>query len=219
MLDDGAAEERPDDSCEAPHRTEHPLHSRALFHLEQIADHRHGHRLHRAGAEALQCAKRDELVDRLGGATRDGPHQEKHDAEHEDRLASVEVGELAVHRHRHRGRQHVGGEHPRVEPDPSELTDHRGHGGRHHGHLHRRHEQRCEESNDRRGAVRPFGCCFHVPERAPRSARSTASQQGSTRTGQSSDPAGYCTVVITLSVLSDGFESVWVVDTVAENQS
>ena len=49
--------------------------------------------------------------------------QEDDDREQEQVLPAVDVAELAVQRHGHRQREHVGGEHPRVLRDAAEVAD------------------------------------------------------------------------------------------------
>ncbi len=90
----------------------------------------------RAGAEALHGAEGDQRGHAPGHAAQD-PEQEQPDPEQHDRLAPEQVGELAVHRHRHRLGQQVHREQPGELGEPAEVGDDRGHRGRDDGGVER----------------------------------------------------------------------------------
>ena len=91
---------RADEERDAEDGAEEALVLAALGRREQVADDRERDREERAGAEALDAAEQDQLphvlADRPGQGRAD---QEERDADHEHRLAAVEVGQLAVERH------------------------------------------------------------------------------------------------------------------------
>src|SRR5450759_4329415 len=107
LLGHEAAEQRPDDRADAEHRAEQALVLAALGRGEQVADDGEADREQGAGAEALDAPKDDQLGHVLAQAGQRGADQEHGDAEHQQRLASVQVGQLAVERDRDRRGQQV----------------------------------------------------------------------------------------------------------------
>src|SRR5690606_19169233 len=71
---------------------------------------------------------------------------EQQDAEQQDALAAVDVGELAVDGQRHRRRQRVGGESPGVKLEPLELGDDPRQRRTNYGEVERRQEQHDEDA-------------------------------------------------------------------------
>ena len=78
-----------------------------------------------AGADALDAAEEDELRHVLGQAGQGRADQEDDDADHEHRLAAVEVGQLAVERDADRAGQQVDRDDPDVEVVAAQLGDDR----------------------------------------------------------------------------------------------
>ena len=154
VLDDDAPEKRPDQAGDSPDGAEDALHLRPLLQVVDVADDGQRRRLHRPGAQPLQGAKGDERADAAGETARHRANEEDSDACEQDRLAPVEIGELAVEGHRDGGRQQVSGEHPGVEMDAAQISDHRRHGSGDDGHLHRRHRETEQERDDGERAVR-----------------------------------------------------------------
>ena len=64
-----------------------------------------------------------------GQTAQDAADQEHDDGDLEQPLAAEEVAELAVERRRHRGRQQIGGDHPRQMVEAAELAGDRRQGG------------------------------------------------------------------------------------------
>jgi len=153
VLDDDAAEQRPDQPGHAPDGPEHALHARALFQVVDVADDGERGGLHRAGAEALQRPEGDQRADSLGEPAGHRADEKQRDPAQQHRLAAVQVGELAVERDGDRGGQQVRGEDPRVVVDSAQVSDHGRHGRGDHGHFHRRHREAEQERDDGQGPV------------------------------------------------------------------
>src|SRR5437660_1490080 len=83
----------------------------------------------RSTSKPLQRAKGDERADAAREPAGHRAGEEDGDAGEQHRLATVEVGELAVERHRDRRGQEIGGEDPGIEVDAAQIADHGGHGG------------------------------------------------------------------------------------------
>ena len=130
VLAEDAAQRRSEQRGQPPDRRDVALHLRALRDAVQVADDREPDRLDRAGADALQQPAGDERRHRPGQPAQHGRGEEDPDPEQQQRLAADDVGELAVHRHRHGLRQQVGAEQPRELAEAAEVVDHARHGGR-----------------------------------------------------------------------------------------
>ena len=165
-VDDRASDERAHEPGEPPHRPEEPLHPAALVHVEEIADDRERHGLHRARAEPLHRAPRDERPHRARLAAPERPGEEQADPREEDRLAPAEIRELSPDRHGDGGREEVGGERPRVERQAAELRDDGRHRRRDDRHLHRGQEQPEEQRDDGEGAAGPLHRRTSIPHPA-----------------------------------------------------
>ena len=85
----------------------------ALAGRDDLAERGHRADDQAAGAEALDGAEGDQLRHRVRQAGQRRPDQEDDDREDEELLPAVHVAELAVERRGDRGREHVGGDHPR----------------------------------------------------------------------------------------------------------
>ncbi len=123
VVDDETADRRPDDRRRGEDGADQPLPAAAIPRRHDVADHGEREREDPARAEALHRAKEHELRHRLGHAAERRAEQEEDDREDEQVLAAVDVAELPVQRHRHRRREHVRGEDPRVLRDPAEIVD------------------------------------------------------------------------------------------------
>jgi hypothetical protein len=84
-----------------------------------------------AAAHALHAAEDDELQHALRRAGQQRAREEHDDRDLEQDLSSVDVAELAVQRHRGRGCQQVGRDHPRQVLQTPELADDRRQRGGH----------------------------------------------------------------------------------------
>ena len=90
---------------------------------EQVADDRERDREQCAGADALDAPEEDEHPHVLAEAGQGRADQEDHDADHEDRLAAVDVGQLAPERDADRAGQQVDGDRPDVVVVATEVGD------------------------------------------------------------------------------------------------
>ena len=109
-----AAQPRSQQERDAEDEAEESLVLAALGRGEQVTDHRQRDREERTGAKALDAAEEDELPHLLAQAGQRRPDQEQRDAEDQEWLATVQVGQLAVDRHRDRAGQQVDRDGPRV---------------------------------------------------------------------------------------------------------
>ncbi len=107
-----AAEHRPEHARRTEHGKEVALVLRSVARRHDVADDRQREREQAAGAEALVGAERGKHVHRGRERTGGGAGDEDGDRDEEERLAAVEVGQLAVERRRDRRRDQVGGGHP-----------------------------------------------------------------------------------------------------------
>ena len=114
-----AREEPADDGAEhrrgAEDGEEVALVAGALPGGDEVAEDRDRERHEATRAEALHAAVDRQLVHRVRGAGQQRADHEDRDRDQVQRLAAVDVGELAVQRRRDRGRQQVGGGHPRLQ--------------------------------------------------------------------------------------------------------
>jgi hypothetical protein len=92
----------------------------------QVTDDGQGNREERTGADALDASEEDEHGHVLRQTRQGGADQEDDDPEHHHRLATVEIGQLAVERHGDRRGQQVDRDDPRVVLVAAEVGDDRG---------------------------------------------------------------------------------------------
>ena len=154
IVDDDPAEQRADEPRDAPHRPEDSLHARALLEVVDVADDGERGGLHRSRPQSLQSAEADERADAAREPAGHRTGEEDGDAGEQHRLATVEIGELAVEGHRDGRGQQIGGEDPGIEVDAAQVADHGGHGGGDDGHFHGRHRQAEQQRNH---GERPIG--------------------------------------------------------------
>ena len=126
VLGQPAADERAGDERDAEHGPEEALVLAALLRGEQVADDRERDREQRACADALDASEQDQHAHVLTEAGQRGADQEDDDADHVDRLAAVEVGQLAPERDADRAGEQVDGDRPDVVVVATQL----GHDGR-----------------------------------------------------------------------------------------
>ena len=93
-----AAGEWPDHGAETEHGPEQALVLAAFSGCEQVADHRERDRKERPRPEALDAAEQDQHRHVLRQPGQGRADQEDDHADHQQRLAAVEVGQLAVER-------------------------------------------------------------------------------------------------------------------------
>jgi hypothetical protein len=149
-----AAQQRPGDRRERPHRADEPLVAAALAGREEVCDRRLGEREQPAGAEALHDARPHELADVLGDRAQQRSDEEDRYGDDEHRPAPVDVAEPPVQRHGHRGRHEVGGDDPRQVVERPQVGDDPGQ-RRGHDRLVDRREQRREHDPRVGGDDRP----------------------------------------------------------------
>ena len=126
VLGQEAADERAGHERDAEHGPEQALVLAALLRGEQVADDRERDREQRTGADALDASEQDQHRHVLAEARQGGADQEDHDADHVDRLAAVEVRQLAPERDADRAGEQV----DRDGPDVVVVARQLGHDGR-----------------------------------------------------------------------------------------
>ena len=109
------ADHRTEHRRRAEHREEVGLVAGALPGRDEVAEDRDRQRHEATGAEALDAAVGRQLVHRVGRAGQQRADDEDRDRDHVQRLAAVDVGELAVQRRRDRRGQQVRRGHPRLQ--------------------------------------------------------------------------------------------------------
>ena len=98
VLSEPAADERAGDERDAEHGPEQALVLTPFGGREHVADDRECDREQRTGANALDASEQDQHPHVLAEAGQRRADQEDDDADHEDRLAPVDVGQLAPER-------------------------------------------------------------------------------------------------------------------------
>jgi hypothetical protein len=140
LIDQERAHHRPEQGRAAEGAGYIDLHARAVGTAIDVADQRHGDRHDGAGAETLQDAKEDQPDHAAGEAAQQRAEEEEGDAEIQDALAAVEIGEAPIERHRHRLGQEISGKNPAEEVEAAERADNARHRRGDDGALDRRHE-------------------------------------------------------------------------------
>ena len=110
-----AAEGWTNEAGESEDCAEESLIATALLGGVEIADRGQGNREERTGAEPLDAAEDDQLLDVLRETRKHGADQKEAHPGKEERLAAVHVGELSVDRHRDGAREQVDGDDPGVQ--------------------------------------------------------------------------------------------------------
>ena len=121
MVDDEAADQRPDDRRGGEDGADQALVAASIAGRHDHADHRKRQREETAGADTLDGAEDHELPHVLCGSAERRAQEEDQDRDDEERLAPVDVAEPAVQGHGYGRAEHVSGEDPRVLRDPSEV--------------------------------------------------------------------------------------------------
>ena len=138
--DDERADDGTQDRGAAEHARDIALHPRAVGAAIDVAQQRLRHRHDRAGAESLDHAEHDQREHAPGEPAQDRAGEKEPDADEEEALAAVEIGEPAIDRHAHRLRQQIPGEDPAEEIEAAQRADDGRHGGGDDRALDRRHE-------------------------------------------------------------------------------
>ena len=125
MVDEEAAEQRPDHGRDAEDGAEVALVLAAFARRDDVADNRERDHHQSAGAEPLQGAEADQLRHRLREAAERRPDQEDHDRGLQHPFAAVEVAELPVERPGDGRSEEIGSDHPREVGDSAEVADDR----------------------------------------------------------------------------------------------
>ena len=130
VVDEEAADQRPDHARNAEDRAEEALVAAALAGRDDVADH--GDRGHDqpARAEALDRTEGNQLDHPVREPAQRRAGEEEHDRRLEDELAPVEVAELPVQRARHGRREQVRRHDPRHVRRAAEVADDRRQRGR-----------------------------------------------------------------------------------------
>ena len=147
------AEEGPQEARRPPERAEEALHSGALAHRVEVGGHRQGGGEKAPRTQALKAAGEDELGHGARQGAGQGTGQEEDDGDEEDPAAAVEVGQAPIEGHGDRGGEEIDREDPRVERQPLQLADDRGHGGRHHRRLERREDRDQAQGHEHRASL------------------------------------------------------------------
>ena len=169
VVDEEAAEQRPDHGRDAEHRAEPALVAPALSGRDEVADDRERRHHQPAAAEPLHRAERDQLAHVLREAAERRADEEDHDRRLQHELAAVEVAELAVERAGDGRREQVGGHDPREVLDAAELADDRRQRGRDDRLVERREQQdEHERAEDQADALRLLDGGRRHPRTLPR---------------------------------------------------
>ena len=125
VVDEEAAEQRPDHGRDAEDPAEVALVAAAFAGRDDVPDH--GDRDHdqAAGAEPLDRAETDQLGHVLAQPAQHRAGEEDHDRRLQHDLSAVEVAQLAVHRTDHRRGEQVRRDDPGELRDSSEVADDR----------------------------------------------------------------------------------------------
>ena len=123
LVDEEAAEQRPDDAGDGEDGAEVALVLAAVDRRDDVADDDEGEGHEPAAAEALDRPGADQLPHLLGEAGQQRADQEDDDREHVDRPAAVDVADLPVERGRGGRGEQVGGHDPRDVGDAAEVAD------------------------------------------------------------------------------------------------
>ena len=159
MVDEEAAEQRPDHRRDAEHAAEESLVLAALARRDDVADHGERGDDQAAGAQALQRAAGDQLRHVLGQAAQDRAGEEDQDRALQDRLAPVEVAELSVQGPGDGRAQQIRGDHPGQVVEAAQVSDDRRQ-RRRHDRLVERSQQQHEHERDEDESNTRLGCCF-----------------------------------------------------------
>jgi hypothetical protein len=120
-LDEGAAQQRPDDRRDGEGGRDVALVATALARGDEVADRRHGERHQAARGDALHAAQHDELGDVLCRAAERGCEHEAAERDLEQPLAAMPVAELAPQRRGRGSGDDVGGDDPRDIAEAAEV--------------------------------------------------------------------------------------------------
>ena len=123
VVDEEAAEQRPDHGRDAEDAAHQPRVAPAVARRDDVADRglRADHQ--RAAAEALDRAEEDQRRHAAGESAEDRSEQEDDEGHLEHELAAEEVAELARQRRAHGRREHVGGDDPGELRRAAEVAD------------------------------------------------------------------------------------------------
>ena len=117
------------EGTEAEDYSDHALVFAALCRSEEVADDCQRDGKQRACAQSLDAPEQDELPHALAEAGKGRADEEQGNACHQNGPPSVEIGELAVKRHRNRAAEQVDGHYPGVEGVSSQVRDDAGQRG------------------------------------------------------------------------------------------
>jgi hypothetical protein len=158
LIDEEAAEQRPDQSRQAPNAAEQPLIAPPLARRNEIADHRDRRHHQAAAADPLHEAEGDELDHVAAQAASSRPRQEHHDRRLQDDLPSVEIAELAVDRRDDGRGEKIRRDDPGEVGQAAQLADNGGQRGRDDRLVERREQQNQHQCGERR-PNRSRRCC------------------------------------------------------------
>jgi hypothetical protein len=130
VVDEEAAEQRPDHGRDAEDAAEEALVAAALARRDDVADH--GDRDHEqaAAAQSLDRPEEDQLGHVLADSAQRGADEEDHDRRLQYALSAVQVAQLPVEGSDDRRGEQIGGDDPRELRDAAEVADDRRERGR-----------------------------------------------------------------------------------------
>ena len=140
LLDEEAAEQRPDDARHTEHRSEESLVATALTGGDDVSDDRLGADHQPTASETLNGSEGDQLGHRAAQARESRATQEDHDRRLKEHLAAVLVAEFAPQRRRDRHRQQIRNDDPRQVRRAVQVRDDRRQRGRDDRLIERRQE-------------------------------------------------------------------------------
>ena len=143
-----AAERWANEARKSEDRAEETLVATTLFWRVEVTNGCQGNREERTGAEPLDAAEDDQLLDVLRETSEHRADEKEAHAGKEERLAAVHVGELAVDRHRDGAGKQVDRDHPGVEVCTTQISDDLRKGGANDCLVERAQEERHHDRKD-----------------------------------------------------------------------
>src|SRR5262249_52352219 len=146
--DEDPADQRAENAGDPEHAAEQALVTAAVPGRDDVGDDRLRAGQQAAAADSLHRAEGDQLEYGVGQAGNRRPDEEDDDRGFKERLAPVQVTELAPQRRGYGGGQQVGGDHPRQVGQPVQVTGDRGQRGRHDRLVERRQQHPQQQRAD-----------------------------------------------------------------------
>src|SRR2546426_3944432 len=141
LVGEQAAEVGPHDAGQREDAAEQTLIARSVRRNEEVGNYGKCRRRQRGGADPLEDAERDQLPHGSRETGQRRPREKDHDAGQDDDPPAIQIGQLAVDRHRRRAGHQIAGGDPRQQVDAAQVGDDRRQRGGHDGLIERGQEQ------------------------------------------------------------------------------